>query len=616
MTNSSFNLTDLNGINGFPIINLATVRDDNLGQSVSNAGDINNDGIDDVIIQAPGVGLTYVVFGSATVGSLGFFNLTALDGTNGFIIRGSGTVSNAGDINNDGIDDVIIGNNVIFGSATLGNASNIVNLSDLSNSNGFIIEGSTGLVKNAGDINDDGIDDLIVGAPSVSFNSNTVVRENYVIFGDETVGNGGILNVSTLNGTNGFIIGGIAQDDNEAIRVSALGDINNDGVDDLIIGARGADPNGISNAGASYVVFGGTTVGSNGTFDVANLDGTNGFVMNGDVENNFSGFSVSGVGDINSDGIDDLIIGARGVDSNGISDAGQSYVVFGSATVGSSGTFNLSELNGTNGFIINPNTGNNFLANVSALGDFNNDGIDDLVIGIPSASPNGIFLAGQTYVVFGSTTLGNTGTLNFSELDGTNGFVINGVGEGDTAGSSISTAGDINDDGIDDLIIGAPDQATLSRNTPGESYIIYGNAFTNTTSTIDGKSARDTLSGTSGNDIIAGGGGGDIISGGAGNDVFIYNNIRDAGDAITDFVSGADVILLSRNLFLLDSELSFNYDTATDGGYLGFRTQGNDTTILIDPDGLVGRAIPTALVRIENVSFETLSNSDNFVFSV
>ncbi|MCC5603821.1 integrin alpha [Nostoc favosum] len=119
------------------------------------------------------------------------------------------------------------------------------------------------------------------------------------------------VNLSDLNGTNGFLINGIAALDSSGRSVSNAGDINNDGIDDLIIGADGASPNGNSRAGQSYVVFGVKNLGSGGTFNLSSLNGTNGFFINGIAADDWSGSSVSNAGDINNDGIDDLIIGAQ-----------------------------------------------------------------------------------------------------------------------------------------------------------------------------------------------------------------------------------------------------------------------------------------------------------------
>ena len=118
-------------------------------------------------------------------------------------------------------------------------------------------------------------------------------------------------NLSDLNGSNGFVLNGIDSGDRSGISVSSAGDVNGDGIDDLIIGADSADPN-LSNSGESYVVFG-STAGFGASFELSSLssgNGSNGFVLNGIDTSDFSGFSVSSAGDINGDGIDDLIIGA------------------------------------------------------------------------------------------------------------------------------------------------------------------------------------------------------------------------------------------------------------------------------------------------------------------
>src|SRR4028119_1835166 len=118
-------------------------------------------------------------------------------------------------------------------------------------------------------------------------------------------------------------------------------------------------------------------------------------------------------------------------------------------------TFNLSTLNGSNGFAINGIAdGDQSGSSVSSAGDVNGDGFDDLIIGARYADPNGINAAGQSYVVFGSNS-GFGADLNLWDLDGSKGFAINGIAAGDISGRSVSSAGDVNGDGFDDLIIGA-----------------------------------------------------------------------------------------------------------------------------------------------------------------
>ncbi|BAY74558.1 hemolysin-type calcium-binding region [Nostoc linckia NIES-25] len=570
MANSTFNLSDINGSNGFVINGIA--EGDNSGNSVSNAGDINGDGIDDLIIGASGAspngisglfeaGQSYVVFGRKNVGSGGTFNLSSLNGTNGFLINGiairdrSGIqVSNAGDVNNDGINDLIIGaytasangkdragqSYVVFGGKNVGSGG-IFNLSSLNGTNGFLINGiaeddrSGNSVSNAGDVNGDGIDDLIIGAFFASSNGKSFTGQSYVVFGRKNVGSGGILNLSSLNGINGFAINGIGETNFSGNSVSNAGDVNGDGIDDLIIGAIGDFGNGNQFAQQSYVVFGGKNVGNGGIFNLSSLNGTNGFLINNIDKDDLLNVSVSNAGDVNGDGIDDLIIGASGASGNGNQSAGQSYVVFGGKNVGNGGILNLSSLNGINGFVINGiSEFDQSGISVSNAGDINNDGIDDLIIGAIGASPNGNSFAGQSYVVFGSKNLGSGGILNLSSLDGTNGLAINGIAEDDQSGTSVSNAGDINNDGVDDLVIGAFLADPNGNFRAGQSYVLFGGKNFGRSPNLIGTSGADTLIGTIGNNIIDGKGGNDILTGNGGQDKFVIRR-GDGNDTINDF---------------------------------------------------------------------------------
>ena len=583
-------LSSLDGTNGFTLTGIAAT--DNFGRSVSSAGDVNGDGYDDLIIGAfgadpngSGSGETYIVYGGASApGTDGVLDLSrlALDG-NGFTLAGiselddSGiSVSSAGDVNGDGYDDLIIGAQsvgtiqgeydrfpgpgeayVVYGGAT--GADLTLDRSTLDGTRGFALTGISAddefgfSVSSAGDVNGDGYDDLIIGANGVGSSAGAT----YVVYGGASApGTNGVLDISMLDGTNGFTLTGIDADDYSGRSVSSAGDVNGDGYDDLIIGAYGADLNGNDDAGETYVIYGGASApGIDGVLELSDLDGTNGFTLTGSVRNNHVGFSVSSAGDVNGDGYDDLIIGADGNDPGGEIRAGEAFIVYGGASApGTNGVLDLSTLDGTNGFILTGIDGFDRVGDsVSSAGDVNGDGYDDLIIGAQDADPNGNSSAGETYLVYGGASApGTGGVLDLGALDGSNGFILTGIDVGDNAGISVSSAGDINGDGYDDLIIGASGADPNGINNAGESYVIYGGA-TGTESltpvTASGTAAADNFTGNAGDDSFTAIATDDVVRGAAGDDTI---SVTALDFAAIDGGTGVDTLVLDGAGLALD----------------------------------------------------------------
>lgn len=275
------------------------------------------------------------------------------------------------------------------------------------------------------------------------------------------------IQLSTVGSGTGLSIGGIDDGDLSGRSVSSAGDVNGDGLDDVIIGAREGDPGGRTNAGESYVVFGKADSSLVSLSDIA--AGIGGFVINGVDNAERSGFSVSGGGDINGDGLSDLIIGAPDTDGTNV---GQAYIVFGKT---SGSAIEMSDiLAGTGGFVINGI--DNFLVDeaVADAGDVNGDGLADIIIGASYADPGGITDVGQSFVVFGKA---DGTSVEVSDLiNGIGGFVITGENESDFSGDAVSGAGDVNGDGLSDVLIGASSADPGGRNLSGRSYVVFGKA--------------------------------------------------------------------------------------------------------------------------------------------
>jgi hypothetical protein len=306
-------------------------------------------------------------------------------------------------------------------------------------------------VSSAGDINGDNITDLVLGADG----ANTGLGASYVIFGSRSPFPASF-NLTQVNGINGFTIPGVAAVGHLGGSVSSAGDINGDNITDLVLGANGAN----ANLGASYVIFGSVSPFP-ASFNLTQLNGSNGFTIPGVAAYGYLGSSVSSAGDINGDNVTDLVLGAPSVNTT----LGASYVIFGSRSPFPA-SFNLTQLNGTNGFTIPGVVASGYLGRpVSTAGDINGDNITDLVLGAYGANAN----LGASYVIFGSRSP-FPASFNLTQLNGTNGFTIPGVAAGGQLGYSVSSAGDINGDKITDLVLGANGaNAGL-----GASYVIFG----------------------------------------------------------------------------------------------------------------------------------------------
>ncbi|MBN1539559.1 MAG: FG-GAP repeat protein [Candidatus Thermoplasmatota archaeon] len=375
--------------------------------------------------------------------------------------RSGNSVSGVGDVNGDGFNDFIIGafcddeaghqagqTYLIFGKASGWTMD--MNLSNADAS--FLGEGGdTGdnsgyYVSGAGDVNGDGNDDILIGANCNDDNGNCA-GQTYLIFGKKS----GWSMDTPLSGSDASFLGESSSDLSPR-SLSAAGDVNGDGYDDILIGVSGNGP-----SGQVYLIFGKAS-GWSMDKDLGSVDAS--FI--GEENGDSLGVSVSGAGDVNGDGYNDILIGASGNDEGG-SDAGQTYLYLGRST---SWSMDM-DLSSADASFIGEAAGDESGYSVSGAGDVNGDGYDDLLIGAYKKDGEGID-RGQTFLIFGKAS----GWAMDTDLSRSDASFI-GERDDDCSGSPVSQAGDVNGDGYDDILIASRNNYE-SGNNRGQIYLIYG----------------------------------------------------------------------------------------------------------------------------------------------
>jgi FG-GAP repeat/PASTA domain len=302
-------------------------------------------------------------------------------------------------------------------------------------------------VSGAGDVNGDGVPDLLVGAPSATYSSRSGSGAAYVVFAQPNLTQ---VDLGSL-GSHGYVVGGAQASAATGGSVANAGDVNGDGVPDAIVGARS------EGNGAAYVVFGKSTTAA---VDLSTL-ATQGFRMSGGFTS--VGAAVAGAGDVNGDGKADVLIGApEAVKPQGCClNYGAAFVVFGKADAA---PVDLGSL-GAAGYRIDGASFGDFAGSaVASAGDINGDGKDDVLVSAPDAPypPADRALAGKVYVVYGKA---DGTTIDLATL-GTGGYEIDGPSQAAFVGGSVASAGDVNGDGTPDQLIGG--------GYSGNTYVVFG----------------------------------------------------------------------------------------------------------------------------------------------
>ncbi len=371
-------------------------------------------------------------------------------------------VAYAGDVNGDGLADFLIGawGNDEGGTDAgqtyliLGRAQGWQPEIDLSNADASFIgenmyDESGKTLAYAGDVNGDGFSDFLIGAAS-NDRGGDKAGQVYLILGRAQGWRQGF----KLEDASASFVGEVAHD-RAGSAIAYAGDVNGDGYDDFLVGAWSNNvPQ--EDAGQTYLIFG-KPQGWQMYAPLAYVDVS--FV--GENARDESGKAVSYAGDVNGDGYDDFIIGAPSYNTDK-SFAGKCYLVFGRPS-GWGWQVSLA----TVASFIGEGSNNAFGFQLSYAGDVNGDGYGDFVVGAWSNDEGGAD-AGQVYLFLGKPTGWEKG----SRLEKASASFI-GEGNGDAAGLAVTYAGDVNGDGYDDFIIGAPG-SQLDRNNQGQSYLILG----------------------------------------------------------------------------------------------------------------------------------------------
>ena len=379
-----------------------------------------------------------------------------------------GSVSGIGDFNGDGFGDFAIGAAFATGRAgiaylMLGSSAGVSTMS-LSSANarftGEIAYDRAGTsVSGAGDVNGDGYDDLVIGAPGEA-SAGTLSGATYLILGSPSgASSKGLANANAK-------LTGEAKYDTSGSSVSGAGDVNGDGFDDLVIGAPAAH-----GSGAAYVVLGSGA----GVADM-NLADANATLF-GEYDYDNAGGAVADAGDVNGDGYDDILVAAPGNNGGG-SSAGAAYLIAGSPT----GPSNLDLIQADtklNGEVSLDQLG----SSLSGVGDVNGDGYDDFVVGAPWANGPGGDSSGAAYLVLGAAS--GVPDMSISGADAK----MTGETAIDHAGDSVGSAGDVNGDGFADIVVGAP-YANTTTFTPGVAYLVLGSQIGVTTGDLSEADAR------------------------------------------------------------------------------------------------------------------------------
>ena len=477
-----------------------------------STGDVNNDGFTDILvgvrqhdpIAANGRGKVYLILGNAD----GFLNNTNISTAANATWIGADTDDNlgarvefVGDVNNDGFDDFLmsatgdngtgtdLGKVHLFFGATNFNLSQ--NQSPNSSNASYFGEIDSDILGNSlgggGDINNDGFNDFLIGAP-LNDGNGTTSGKAYLVFGGTTLNQSQDINISVA--ANISYLGNTTTNFSSAVKI--IGDINNDSFDDFLIGAPDTDQGG-TNTGKIFLIYGGSTlnISANVNPEVAANVSFVGPDSDRVGDGGIGQIPFAGLGDINGDGFSDLAIGTPDGD-DGVGTPGRAYIFLGGPTFGPGVNASMPDTSNMSFLGASPSFRTGFA--VAGGVDVNNDDLNDFLIGTPGDNIAGLGIAnsGKVNLFLGSATLNLSQNISFGQENGTANSTFIGEVELDRLGQGVAAGGDINNDGFGDFLLLAA-QPPAGGVVIDKVYVFLG--FTPEVATV--AAAGETFSGTS-----------------------------------------------------------------------------------------------------------------------